>query len=248
MFLLSRRFFYNYDCNGGQEKKKTCVWARRLFRRRAKLVCDHSLVRELQLADVVVYTGIMRVGVDTLNDLLQLIEPYISGSDLIRWRTNWRHQPAALWFAVTCYKQSTMNQNINTSMLCTRSLLVASYRTCDHSLKRLGSMVVFRCVWSTCAVDANVYFRLKSEKHEMFVSVKSNTTQLNWTQLNSTSSCRHVHSVNNCHVSMNVVTQLTQFIGHDVINKNTTDLAIRCSTGSFEFSSVELSCVALNTP
>ena len=165
-----------------------------------------------------------------------VIEPYISGSDLIRWRTNWRHQPAALWFAVTCYKQSTMNQNINTSMLCTRSLLVASYRTCDHSLKRLGSMVVFRCVWSTCAVDANVYFRLKSEKHEMFVSVKSDTTQLNWTQLNSTSSCRHVHSVNNCHVSMNVVTQLTQFVGHGVINKNTTDLAVRCSIGSVEFS------------
>jgi len=37
--------------------------------------------------------------------------------------------------------------------------------------------------------------------------------------------------------------QLTQFVGHDVINKNTTDLAVRCSTGS-----VELSCVAINTP
>ena len=38
------------------------------------------------------------------------------------------------------------------------------------------------------------------------------------TQLNSTSSCRHVHSVNNCHRSvLNVVTQLTQFVGHDVI-------------------------------
>jgi len=44
------------------------------------------------------------------------------------------------------------------------------------------------------------------------------------TQLNSTSSCRHVHSVNNCHLSMNVVAQLTQFVGYDVINKNTTDL------------------------
>jgi len=46
------------------------------------------------------------------------------------------------------------------------------------------------------------------------------------TQLNSTSSCRHVHSVNNCHLSMNVyiVTQLTQFVAHDVTNKNTTDL------------------------
>ena len=56
------------------------------------------------------------------------------------------------------------------------------------------------------------------------------------TQLNSTSSCRHVHSVNNCHLSMNVVTQLSQFVGRDVINKNTTDLAVRCSTGSVEFS------------
>jgi len=42
---------------------------------------------------------------------------------------------------------------------------------------------------------------------------------------------------------MNVVTQLTQFVGRDVINKNTTDLAVRCLTGS-----VELSCVAINTP
>ena len=42
---------------------------------------------------------------------------------------------------------------------------------------------------------------------------------------------------------MNVVAQLTQFVGRDVINKNTTDLAVRCSTGS-----VELSCVAINTP
>jgi len=39
------------------------------------------------------------------------------------------------------------------------------------------------------------------------------------------------------------VTQLTQFVGHDVINKNTTDLAVRCSTDSVEFS-----CVAINTP
>jgi len=35
---------------------------------------------------------------------------------------------------------------------------------------------------------------------------------------------------------MNVVTQLTQFVGHDVINKNRTDLAVRCSTGSVELS------------
>jgi len=34
--------------------------------------------------------------------------------------------------------------------------------------------------------------------------------------------------------------QLTQFVGREVINKNTTDLAVRCSTGSVEFS-----CVAI---
>ena len=34
--------------------------------------------------------------------------------------------------------------------------------------------------------------------------------------------------------------QLTQFVGCDVINKNTTDLAVCCSTGSVEFSWVEL--------
>ena len=53
--------------------------------------------------------------------------------------------------------------------------------------------------------------------------VYSDTTQLNSTELNSD-------------LSMNVVTQLTQFVGRDVINKNTTDLAVRCSTGSVEFS------------
>ena len=47
---------------------------------------------------------------------------------------------------------------------------------------------------------------------------------------------------------MNVVTQLTQFVGCDVIDKNTTDLAVCCATGSAEFSWVELSCVAINTP
>ena len=30
--------------------------------------------------------------------------------------------------------------------------------------------------------------------------------------------------------------QLTQFVGRDVTNKNTTDLAVRCSTESVEFS------------
>jgi len=65
-------------------------------------------------------------------------------------------------------------------------------------------------------------------------------TQLNSTELNSTSSFRYVHSVNNCHLSMNVVTQLTRFVGRYVMNKNTTDLAVRCSTGSVEFRWVEL--------
>ena len=44
---------------------------------------------------------------------------------------------------------------------------------------------------------------------------------------------RPIGHVNNCHLSMNVVTQLTQFVGRDVINKNTT---VRCSTGSVELS------------
>ena len=46
-------------------------------------------------------------------------------------------------------------------------------------------------------------------------------TQLNSTQLNSTRQREQ---------------QLTQFVGRDVINKNTTDLAVRCLTGSVEFS------------
>ena len=59
--------------------------------------------------------------------------------------------------------------------------------------------------------------------------VYSDTTQLNSTR-------RRVVDTYNCRLSMNVVTPLTQFVGRDVINKNTTDLAVRCSTGSVEFS------------
>ena len=45
------------------------------------------------------------------------------------------------------------------------------------------------------------------------------------TQLNSTWSCRQVHIVNNCHRSvLNVVTQLTQFVGRDVIWRVLTSL------------------------
>jgi len=58
-------------------------------------------------------------------------------------------------------------------------------------------------------------------------------TRLNSTQLNSTRQREQ---------------QLTQFVDRDVINKNTTDLAVRCSTGSVEFSWGEVSCVAINTP
>jgi len=43
--------------------------------------------------------------------------------------------------------------------------------------------------------------------------VYSDTTQLNTTQLNSARQREQ---------------QLTQFVGRDVINKNTTDLAVRC--------------------
>ena len=59
--------------------------------------------------------------------------------------------------------------------------------------------------------------------------VYSDTTQLD-VEL-STRSQREQLSL-----SMNVVIQLTQFVGRDVINKNTTDLAARCSTGSVELS------------
>jgi len=55
-------------------------------------------------------------------------------------------------------------------------------------------------------------------------------TQLNSTELNSTSSCRHVHSVNNSSDPVDSV------VGCDVINKNMTDLAVCCSTGSVQFS------------
>ena len=46
-------------------------------------------------------------------------------------------------------------------------------------------------------------------------------TQLNSTQLNSTRQREQ---------------QLTQFVGRDVINENTIDLAVRCSIGSVECS------------
>jgi len=55
--------------------------------------------------------------------------------------------------------------------------------------------------------------------------VYSDTTQLNWTQLDVQLSTRSQREQ-----------QLTQFVGRDVINKNTTDLAVHCSTGSVEFS------------
>ena len=63
-------------------------------------------------------------------------------------------------------------------------------------------------------------------------------TQLNSTRRRVELSWRSVYSDTTQFNS----TQLTQFVGRDVINKNTTDLAVRCSTGS-----VELSCVAIDT-
>ena len=51
--------------------------------------------------------------------------------------------------------------------------------------------------------------------------VKARLQRHNSTQLNSTRQRQQ---------------QLTQFVGRDVINKNTTDLAVRCSTESVEFS------------
>ena len=40
----------------------------------------------------------------------------------------------------------------------------------------------------------------------------------------------------NARIVPTIVTQLTQFVGRDVVNKTTTDLAVRCSTGSVELS------------
>jgi len=73
-------------------------------------------------------------------------------------------------------------------------------------------------------------------------SAKSLATPM---QLNSTSSCPHVHSVNNCHLSMNVVTQLTQFVGL-WRHKQKYDW-LRCTLFNW-VSWVELSCVAVNGP
>ena len=63
-----------------------------------------------------------------------------------------------------------------------------------------------------------------------FIATQLNSTQLD-VELSTRSQREQLSSINE-----RIVTQLTQFVGHDVINKNTTDLAVRCSTGSFEFS------------
>jgi len=73
--------------------------------------------------------------------------------------------------------------------------------------------------WSWCSLLGGSVSALRG--------VYSDTTRLNWTHLNSTRQRE----------------QLTQFVGRDVINKNTTDLAVRCSTGSVELSSVQFSWV-----
>ena len=62
---------------------------------------------------------------------------------------------------------------------------------------------------------------LEKRVDQILRGVYSDTTQLNSTQLNSTRQREQ---------------QLTQLVGRDVINKNTTDLAVRCSTGSVELS------------
>jgi len=83
--------------------------------------------------------------------------------------------------------------------------------------------------WMCCASDLCPRFIAKSDYDiKRLVGVYSDTTQLNSTRQREQ--------------------QLTQFVGRDVTNKNTTDLAVRCSTRSVEFSWVELSCLAINTP
>jgi len=67
--------------------------------------------------------------------------------------------------------------------------------------------IVKRTVSLTCSLPT---------RHCVLRGVYSDTTQLNSTRQREQ--------------------QLTQFVGRDVINKNTTDLAVRCSTGSVEFS------------
>ena len=75
----------------------------------------------------------------------------------------------------------------------------------------------------TCQVSSTTAQRSQSLKG-VFIETQLNSTQLNWTQLDS---------VNNSWLSL--------YLGRDVINKNTTDLAVRCcSTRSVEFSWVEL--------
>jgi len=56
-------------------------------------------------------------------------------------------------------------------------------------------------------------------------------TQLNSTRRRVVDTFTASTTVN---LSMNVVTQLTQFVGRGGIKKNTTDLAVRCSTESVE--------------
>jgi len=61
--------------------------------------------------------------------------------------------------------------------------------------------------------------------------VYSDTTQLNSTQLDVELSTRSQRE------QLSPINERSDpIVGHDVINKNTTDLAVRCSTWSVEFS------------
>ena len=71
----------------------------------------------------------------------------------------------------------------------------------------------------TIAKGPFIATQLNSTRRRVELSCVGEVSIATPTQLNSTSSCRHVHSVNNCRLSMTVVTQLTQFVGRDVINK-----------------------------
>ena len=65
-------------------------------------------------------------------------------------------------------------------------------------------------------------------------------------QLNSASSCRHVHSVNNCHLSLNVVTSdPVDSVCRSWRHKQKHDW-LGCTLFNW-VSWVELSCVAINT-
>ena len=88
-----------------------------------------------------------------------------------------------------------------------------------------------------------MFKNLKRQLYSFLKGVYSDTTQLNSTELNSTA-WTTVDSV--LHTYIHLFDNKGPFVGRDVINKNTTDLAVRCSAGSVEFRWVQLNSVELS--